>query len=78
MSARKLQKAFSKWSAVGQPLVLATVYETEGSTYSKAGAQMLITGDGLFQGMLSGGCLEGDLAERAAAVIKSGVPQTGT
>jgi len=59
-------------------LVLASVYETEGSTYSKAGAQMLITGDGDFQGMLSGGCLEGDLAERARAVLESGTPQSVT
>ena len=59
-------------------MVLATVYATEGSTYSKAGAQMLISPDGLFQGMLSGGCLEGDLAERAAAVFASGSPQAVT
>jgi len=78
MSARKLQDAFMEWSADGRPLVLATVFETQGSTYSKAGAQMLITGDGLFQGMLSGGCLEGDLAARAAAVIESGDPQSVT
>ena len=59
-------------------MVLATVYETQGSTYSKSGDQMLIAGDGRFQGMLSGGCLEGDLVLRAAAVIDSGVPQTVT
>lgn len=53
-------------------LVLATVYETAGSTYSKAGERMLIDGNGEFQGMLSGGCLEGDLAERARNVIDSG------
>jgi len=59
-------------------MVLVTVYETQGSTYSKSGAQLLIAGDGSFQGMLSGGCLEGDLVLRAAAVIESGVPQTVT
>ena len=58
--------------------MLASVYDTEGSTYSKTGAQMLITGDGDFRGMLSGGCLEGDLAERARAVLESGTPQTVT
>lgn len=58
--------------------MLASVFHTEGSTYSKAGAQMLITGDGKFQGMLSGGCLEGDLAERARMVIESGLPQSVT
>jgi xanthine/CO dehydrogenase XdhC/CoxF family maturation factor len=62
----------------GEPLVLVTVYETQGSTYSKSGAQMLIAGDGRFQGMLSGGCLEGDLVLRAAAVIDTGEPQRVT
>ena len=78
MTVKGLLGAFSAWSAEGRPLVLASVYETEGSTYSKAGAQMLITGDGRFHGMLSGGCLEGDLAERARAVVETGEPQAVT
>jgi xanthine/CO dehydrogenase XdhC/CoxF family maturation factor len=78
MTATGLLNAFSSWSAEGKPLVLASVFETEGSTYSKAGAQMLINGDGDFQGMLSGGCLEGDLAERAKAVLDCGEPQAVT
>ena len=78
MTAKQLQNSFERWSGQGKALVLASVYETEGSTYSKAGAQMLITGDGDFQGMLSGGCLEGDLAERARAVLESGTPQSVT
>lgn len=36
---------------------------------------MLIDENGIFQGMLSGGCLEGDLAIRAQQVIESGKPQ---
>jgi len=73
-----LLQAYEDWSAAAKPLVLATVFETAGSTYSKAGAQMLITDDGKFQGMLSGGCLEGDLAERARLVLESGLPQSVT
>ena len=61
-------KAFYEWRDLRQPLVLASVFETEGSTYSKTGARMIINSQGDFQGMLSGGCLEGDLAERARAV----------
>ncbi|NNC77154.1 MAG: XdhC family protein [Woeseiaceae bacterium] len=61
-----------------QPLVMATVIETRGSTYSKAGERMLIDGQGIFRGMLSGGCLEGDLAIRAQQVIENGQPQTVT
>jgi len=78
MTIAALIDAFQSWSAEGRPLVLATVYDTEGSTYSKAGAQMLITGEATFQGMLSGGCLEGDLAERARAVIETGRSQAVT
>ena len=78
MTATFLLEAFDAWVADGTALVLATVYETEGSTYSKAGAQMLITADGRFRGMLSGGCLEGDLAERARQVAASGECQSVT
>ena len=78
MTIRQLRESFRTWSAEGKPLVLASVYHTAGSTYSKAGARMLITGDGRFQGMLSGGCLEGDLAERARVVTETGAPQTVT
>ena len=78
MNVRELLEAFERWRRAGRDLVLATVYATEGSTYSKAGAQMLIDGAGHFQGMLSGGCLEGDLAERAAATLRDGEPQAVT
>ena len=75
MNSRRLIEAFSNWTRADEPLVLATVFETSGSTYSKAGERMLLSGDGRFQGMLSGGCLEGDLAERAKQVIATRAPQ---
>jgi len=78
MHHRNLSSAFAAWAAADVPLVLATVYETVGSTYSKFGAQMLIAADGSFHGMLSGGCLEGDLATRALSVIETGQPQCVT
>ena len=55
-------------------MVLATVASTSGSTYSKCGQQMLIDEDGTYQGVLSGGCLEGDLSERARMDLESGEP----
>jgi xanthine/CO dehydrogenase XdhC/CoxF family maturation factor len=63
---------FSARRERAEPLVLATVVETEGSTYRKPGARMLIDGAGATQGLLSGGCLEGDLAEHARSVLESG------
>jgi xanthine/CO dehydrogenase XdhC/CoxF family maturation factor len=56
----------------GEDLVLATIIGTEGSTYRKPGAMMLIARDGDFEGMISGGCLEGDLLEHASGVFGSG------
>ncbi len=55
-------------------MAMITVLHTEGSTYSKAGSQMLVDAGGDFQGMLSGGCLEGDLAERSRKVIEDSEP----
>ena len=56
----------------GAPLVLASVIDTRGSTYSKSGSRLLVDQDGVYRGLLSGGCLEGDLGIRAAQVIETG------
>jgi xanthine/CO dehydrogenase XdhC/CoxF family maturation factor len=72
MGARQLLQSFHAWRAASEPLVLATVYETAGSTYSKAGHRILLAANGDYRGLVSGGCLEGDLAERARGVVESG------
>jgi xanthine dehydrogenase accessory factor len=56
-----------------ESLVLATIIATEGSSYRKPGAMMLISSGGSFEGMISGGCLEGDLLHHASEVFTSGV-----
>jgi xanthine dehydrogenase accessory factor len=71
-SGETLSHFFERHRANGEPLVLATIVETVGSTYRKAGAQMLIAGDGSAAGLLSGGCLEADLMERARRVLETG------
>ena len=45
--------------------VLATIIETKGSAYRKAGAKMMINSYGQSFGLLSGGCLESDLMRQA-------------
>lgn len=65
----QLVEFYRRHRGKGEALALITVLHTEGSTYSKAGSQMLANVAGDFHGMLSGGCLEGDLAERASKVI---------
>ncbi len=78
MSVRQIIRAFEAWRAAGEPLVLATVFETLGSTYSKAGQRIVIAANGDYRGLVSGGCLEGDLAERARAVLETGEPRAVT
>ena len=55
-------------------LVLATVIGTDGSTYRKPGAMVLLTEAGEAIGLVSGGCLESDQCERAAPVRHDGLP----
>ncbi len=74
MSTRSLVETFQNWSAQCDALVLVTVVETKGSTYSKAGRQLLMRADGSHAGLVSGGCLEGDLANHAQQVMTSGEP----
>ncbi len=49
----------------GETAILATVVQVEGSAYRRPGARMLLTEEGWRVGAVSGGCLEGDLLERA-------------
>jgi len=76
MNSRRLLEFFNARSQQKRRLVLATVVRTTGSTYSKAGDYMLLDDNGAFRGMLSGGCLESDLLERAATVLADDQAQT--
>lgn len=51
---------------------LATLTETRGSTFRRAGARMLVCGDGTVVRGLSGGCPEADIIGRAREVIAEG------
>jgi len=78
MNAAALLKFFDVRAARNEPLVLVTVLGTQGSTYSKAGDFILVDAEGVVCGMLSGGCLESDLAVRARIVLETGKAQTAT
>ena len=58
--------------------VLCTLYKTEGSSYRRTGAMMMFSADGQQLGLLSGGCLEGDIQRRAKAVIANQMATTIT
>lgn len=58
-----------------EPYALATVVKIGGSTYRRPGARMLIADAGKRWGAISGGCLEGEVAQRAILTLENGVPQ---
>jgi xanthine dehydrogenase accessory factor len=58
----------------GEVMAMATVMKVRGSAYRRPGARMLTTQNGRSVGLISGGCLESDVRERAQAVMKSGKP----
>lgn len=61
-------------AAGGGACALATVVETKGSAYRRAGARLLVRSDRRTWGAISGGCVESDLIARALKVIESGEP----
>jgi xanthine/CO dehydrogenase XdhC/CoxF family maturation factor len=58
----------------GEVLAMATVMKVRGSAYRRPGARMLMTAAGRTAGMISGGCLENDVIERARDVMVTGTP----
>jgi len=58
--------------AAGADYVLATIVAVQGPSYRKPGALMLLTADGRRAGMISGGCLEAQVASRAWWLTENG------
>jgi xanthine dehydrogenase accessory factor len=75
---RAIVDALSLTAAEGHDVVLATAVRIAGSSYGGAGARMVIRIDGSTVGIVSGGCLESDLAEHAREVHSSGRPNVVT
>lgn len=70
--SRQFLEFFETRRSSGRLLALIAVVGTEGSSYSKAGHLVLVDEDGRLAGIVSGGCLETDLARRAAEAMRSG------
>jgi xanthine/CO dehydrogenase XdhC/CoxF family maturation factor len=72
--ANRLNQLLKQWqsSRNTQKWVLATIIETDGSSYRKPGAMMMINDLGQYYGLLSGGCLESDIMLQARRCWDSG------
>jgi len=65
----------TRWLAEGETVALATVVATWGSSPRPEGSQMAITASGRIAGSVSGGCIEGAVADEAMAVMAEGKPR---
>jgi xanthine dehydrogenase accessory factor len=66
----------SAWLDAGEAVALATVVHTWGSSPRPVGSQMAVTRSGRLAGSVSGGCIEGAVAEVALKTLQTGVPET--
>lgn len=67
-SSSRVSSALLTALAAGENAVLATLVRTSGSTYRKSGASLLVRSNGATVGLLSGGCLEREIAREALAL----------
>src|SRR2546430_12178737 len=77
----EIQEVLAAISALAErdePMALATIVATRGSTYRRAGARYLVPATGEPIGNLSGGCLEDDVARAGREVMASGEPRRMT
>jgi xanthine dehydrogenase accessory factor len=65
--------AFDSSQKSNETAFLATVVKTQGSTYRRPGAKMLMTNTGKMVGTISGGCLENDVFQHTRQLV-SGEP----
>ena len=75
MNAKELREILGARAALkerGVRAAVATLLKVEGSAYRGPGARLLVSEDGESWGFVSGGCVEGDLLEKAREVIRRG------
>jgi xanthine dehydrogenase accessory factor len=75
---RAIARELARAARENESIVLASVVRTEGTTYRAVGARMVVRADRSTVGLLSSGCLEGEIIERTARMRESGVAEVMT
>jgi xanthine dehydrogenase accessory factor len=69
---REVAEELRAWRDAGDPLAIATVVDTWGSSPRPVGSKMLVSRSGRMAGSVSNGCIEGAVFEEAQEVLNSG------
>jgi len=69
---RAVYEALLKAQADGDPVALATVVSTQGSTPRHVGSKMLVRADGSIIGTVGGGTMESRVVQEALAALRDG------
>lgn len=64
-----------QWADEGRKVAIATVISTWGSSSRPVGSQLVVDSAGVFEGSVSGGCVEPAVIAEAFEVIKNGKPK---
>ncbi len=72
---RDIISQLETWSAHNEPIAVATVVQTWGSSPRQVGAKMAVIASGTLCGSVSGGCVESAVVETAFKVLKQGQPK---
>lgn len=65
----------TRWQNEGKAVALATVVQVYGSAPRPLGAKMAVSSAGEMAGSVSGGCVEGAVAQESLEVINQGRPR---
>jgi xanthine dehydrogenase accessory factor len=64
-----------EWAEMGRKVAIATVVSTWGAASRQTGSQLIVDSEGVFEGSVSGGCVEPAVITVASEVINSGKPR---
>ncbi len=75
---KSILKLYNSLKNSGEKCAIAQVVRVEESSYRREGARMLVFESGVFEGGISGGCLEGDALRRSQIAILKQQPSIVT